>query len=221
MTTAVKPTIRARPILFSGPMVRAIFADKKTMTRRVMSPQPPDWITSFGFSCFTPTGHISGRGSYADKGPGEKFFRCKYGLNPEQLWVRETWSPDHAAFYPNFPVVYRADQMIGDWEIENGKVFSSEAKAFFPFKWRPSIFMPRCFCRIILEITSVKVERLQAITEDDAVAEGCDESLNYSARAHFARLWSEINRKRNGRRWVDNPWVWCVSFKRIATETTS
>src|SRR5690348_12362489 len=83
--------MRERPILFSAPMVRALLAGTKTQTRRAVTPQPPEWCTEFGYTAFTPTGSISGRGRYGNDGPAEKFFRCPYGIAGDRLWVRETW----------------------------------------------------------------------------------------------------------------------------------
>lgn len=98
-----------------------------------------------------------------------------------------------------------------------------------PFRWRPSLHMPRWASRIALDVVSVRVERLQAITEADAFAEGVeanpyvmcdgttDEAMSISARDNFRSLWDTINGKRPGCSWGDNPWVWVVEFRRITT----
>jgi len=150
--------------------------------------------------------------------------RCASGDTPsiygkylpgEQLWVRETWSADHAAFYPNFPVVYKAD--MAGFQIENGKVFSPEQNAWYPFRWRPSIHMPRWASRITLEVVSVRVERVQEISEADAKAEGvtrlnCGQLGMEKWSSAFRNLWIDINGHDS---WEQNPVVWVVEFRRI------
>ena len=188
-------TTKERPILFSGPMVRAILDGRKTQTRRVAKPLD---IT------------------------------CPYGSPGDRLWVRETWTPDHAAFYPHFPVCYRAG-FGPEYERKNGHVWSSEQNAWFPWKWRPSIHMPRWASRITLEITGVRVERLNDISEEDAIAEGIHQFAALSLWGNdpkgtpaklvggnpqeaFALLWESINGEGS---WALNPWVWVIEFKRV------
>ena len=222
-------TTKERPILFSGPLVRAILDGRKVQTRRIIKPQPPEWIESFGYTAFTPEGHISGRGYWkgapGDEGPGEKFFRCPYGKPGDLLWVRETWGtmPGHdhvkpSDFAPNgVQVYYRADNDKEDWRVE---------------RWRPSIFMPRWASRITLRVTGVRVERVQEITVDDAYGEGVswvmqDESaypfesyredgdpIRHPVILNFRKLWDEINAGR-GCGWDANPWVWVVEFEKV------
>ncbi len=123
---------------------------------------------------------------------------CPYGWIGDHLWVRETWAYDEPQ------VIYRCGY--------NGDKPPSG-------KWKPSIFMPRCASRITLEITGVRVERLQDITEEDAVKEGFEttaSSFNCSglfAREHFMNLWDFINGKKYP--WSANPWVWVIEYKRI------
>ncbi|MHB8109699.1 MAG: hypothetical protein ACYDHW_06675, partial [Syntrophorhabdaceae bacterium] len=163
----------------------------------VVKPQPPGWIDDFGFNCFTPKGSISGRGYYEGE-LAEKFIKMPY-LPGDTLWVRETWSADSTE------TIYRA--------THDGPPFGG--------KWRPSIFMPRKFSRITLDVTGVRVERLQEITEGDATKEGCtpsflDEFENVWPqpfyRWGFRKLWDSINGKKYP--WKDNPFVWVIEFKK-------
>ena len=111
------------------------------------------------------------------------------------LWVRETWSKDVNGDY-----VYRTNYG------------STEDDSFPPslFKWRPSIHMPKAAARIWLEVTDVRVERVQDITEEDAQAEGVD------SLADFIELWDKLNAKR-GYGWDTNPWVWVIEFRVVET----
>ncbi len=258
---AVAAEVCERPILFSGAMVRAILAGTKSATRRVVKPAPPAWVETFGVSIFTPNGRVSGRGVHPEHGASESFFRCPYGQRGDRLWVRETWSPDHANVYPCYPLVYRASAGLSDSDIgehatgctfESSGLKHSECLHCADFRWRPSIFMPRWASRLTLEVTEVRVQRVQEISEEDARAEGArftdygkrvhnlsadggrtyhktysqkdgwsmagaassDQCLS-TARTAFANLWDSINGSRPGCSWSANPWVWCVSFKRV------
>lgn len=223
MPTMLQRTVKERPILMSGPMVRALLAGRKTQTRRVVKPQPPTdgrWM---------PWEHSERPGYWFGYAPDGKVrndvgaklddcgWVCPYGSVGDRLWVRETWSPDHRNFYPNFPIVYRADNGV---TIESvGRVYSPEVDAWFAFRWQPSIHMPRWASRLTLEITSVRVERLQDISEDDAIAEGVDavsvadvpRQAAWTRRQDYARLWDHLNAKR-GYPWASNPWVWVIGF---------
>jgi len=144
---------------------------------------------------------------------------CPYGAPGDQLWVRETWQINHID-YDRGPapksrpldaeLLYRADGEFRDqFEIDEGGS-----------GWRPSIFMPRWASRISLEITGVRVERVQDISDADAKAEGVpegafDTGLTYvpSYVESFMNLWDAINAARAP--WDSNPWVWVVEFRRI------
>lgn len=193
--------MKERPILFSGPMVRAILEGRKTQTRRVVKRQ--------GDMEFDPADPHFGPYwlSYATEADGEDAkVRCPYGVPGDRLWVRETYceftedSPDRmgAGFY------YRAD-------LANQSDSAAETMRLNGVKWRPSIFMPRRASRILLEITGVRVERLQDISDDDCRAEGYDRSHAFP-REWFARLWASINGTGS---WAANPLVWVVSFQRV------
>lgn len=204
--------VKDRPILFSGPMVRAILEERKTQTRRVMKPQP---AFSDGGGCWYPgvpisiTGRMErclhyGNEAHFRKGVATDF--SPYGQPGDGLWVRETWvyRSKHARYY------YRADHM------------EPHSAPYAHNGWKPSIFMPREACRIKLEVARVRAERLQEISEEDALAEGsagvAPEDTFDSAIAEYAALWDSLNKKR-GFGWEVNPWVWVVEFKRWKGET--
>jgi hypothetical protein len=202
--------MRERPILFSAPMVRAILDGRKTQTRRALKPQPgPDWISPVSEgACGLMSGfNVGGR-----------------------LWVRESIRlverrSDETGLDADL-AVYTADEtatLLDTWPWKRDRL--------------PSIHMPRGLCRITLEVTGVRVERLHAITDDDAIAEGAqrfddipdpnpygqgarwsmesptstDECLG-SPRWAFANLWIKIN---GAESWDANPWVWVVAFRRV------
>ena len=186
-----------RPIIFSGDMVRAILDGRKTQTRRVMKPQPSPADVFVG-------DHGLGMGPQ---------FRCSYGQPGEHLWVRETMRGEYSPARNRYRVAYRdggqttwgnADaEWCGaqDWYTIAGT--SRQAT-----RWKPSIHMPRWASRLTLEITEVRVQRVQEISEEDAVAEGVD------IWADFRPLWDSINAKR-GFGWDANPWVWALTFKPV------
>ena len=189
------------PILFSGEMVRAIMEGRKTQTRRVIKPQPNDIRESpFVKSGIEDTHGYEIKRKYA---PGDK------------LWVRETWMPFTENGVRSGMAIYRATD-------------KPEQDGDRPLKWRPSIFMPRWASRITLEVVSVRVERVQDISEEDALSEGIsfwkpkemdnrpfEENFwtNYPQFA-FQNLWDSINAKR-GYGWDANPWVWVIEFRRV------
>jgi len=194
---------RERGILFSAPMVRAILDGRKTQTRRVVSPRPDR-----PFFCFpTPYTALFATEDEAVCEDGDER-RLPYGCAGDRLWVRETWDyfGGDECMYQQDPtaVIFRAYERADDVQR----------------RWRPSIFMPRWASRITLEIAEVRVQRLQELSEDDARAEGVDchhhaaGSDGPTYRASFQLLWDSINGKRAS--WDDNPWVWSLTFRRIA-----
>lgn len=209
--------VAERPILFSGAMVRAILDGRKTQTRRVVTGLPQ---TPHGYGVYFEDGgdewQFQPKDEDGDPGDGEVYFvKCPYGKPATVLWVRETWGQSNGVWddweyhrgKPDqlLPVVYRADNPTYGADDEY---------------WRPSIHMPRWASRITLEVTEVRVERLQDISEDEAVAEGYDcsglqEAATDVATVWFRTLWDEINAKRPGCSWEDSPWVWAITFRRI------
>lgn len=226
---------REYPILFSGELVRAIFAGRKTQTRRVVRPQPAAADEAFFWSSpSVPSTRKADEGLYTRDRSGLKFVqRSPFGVPGDRLWVRETWYCDHfrcrSPFGAHPPelireftapgmLAHRATHDCRDWEAgcpcDHGE-------------WRPSIHMPRWACRITLRVTDVRVERLQDISEADALAEGVaidkghayavaghEEWVHKTARGCFATLWDSIYRTKPGCAVADNPWVWVVSFER-------
>jgi hypothetical protein len=208
--------IKERPILFSGPMVRAILEGRKTQTRRVLDiekalhddanaerilewrEQNAEW---FGLCEYDTLANC----------------KCPYGQPGERLWVREAWA--RIVVGNQIDYLYRADTHAG-LEKRDGDQ-----------KWKPSIHMPRVACRLMLEITGVRVERLSEISFKDAIAEGIEVQKsetfgdtvyrNYtpgqmgmtkSAVYSYMTLWQSINGPGS---WDANPWVWVVEFKRV------
>ena len=219
--------MKERPIIFSAPMVRAILAGTKTQTRRVVKGAPHDWAPVQP-QAYSPTvidrrgDEQPGPAAYgAGNADGECWIRCPYGQPGTTLWVREAWARDDE----DGCLMYRADvgrEMYADaWE--QGRI-----EGVPRYRWRPSIHMPRWASRITLEITSVRVERLQDISEADAAAEGVTpkwepgfsgrlmEALGgfsfRPAASAYAELWESLH---GPGAWDANPWVWVVEFQRI------
>lgn len=219
-------------ILFNGPMVRAILERRKTQTRRVCRLQPHDaagmvwWPDGAG----TDTGTSGGA-------PGIYLKKCPYGELGDRLWVREAFAYsviDPEGLPPeddpeNYDIIYRSTYQQGGWWTDGE---GNAIKA----PWKPSIHMPRWASRITLEITGVRVERLQDISEEDARSEGiamrqisngdprtgcrdvfglsCDDNAwASSASQAYKDLWESIKGPGS---WESNPWVWVVEFKRVS-----
>lgn len=230
--------MKETPILFSGPLVRALLEGRKTVTRRLISPQPvrclPHSETIGQESNGDPIvmTHPLGWGwrprktwslFAADSLPGEfqrsMAYHSRYGQAGDRLWVKETWADlSRIELAGSFATAYRATSVDDSSTVE---LLDGSPRDVKVTAWRPSIFMKRERSRITLEITSVRVERLQEITEDDARAEGVDSAPFCKAGRpaglehveSFESLWDAINGKRAT--WESNPWVWVVAFKRI------
>ncbi|ESR71166.1 hypothetical protein T266_11105 [Pseudomonas aeruginosa VRFPA05] len=201
--------MKERPILFSGPMVRAILEGRKTVTRRVVKPQP-DFLGSM-VDPNTPFKTL-------DAGLHARI-TCPYGEPGDRLWVRETWGLQVRSYGGGAGefIVYRATNPDAIY------CRSSEGREY-PVKWKPSIHMRRHSSRILLEITAVRVERLQDISEKQALAEGVElegEGVCWAGAAgtasdspveSFRLLWELIN---GAGSWNATPWVWVVEFKRV------
>ena len=235
-------TPRERPLLMSGPLVVATLQGRKTRTRRVITPQPPEGVDRIVVERYVPA--IVDKFGELQPGPeifgaydlsGEWGVRCPYGEPGDRLWVRETWRPDRMrdgewdcdVFYAADGVTRRIDENTiseldgSDWirpkQADRGNV--------------PGIHMPRWASRLLLEVTEIRVERLHEITEDDAQAEGIvfdgrwwlgaphpikgHAKVFPTAVQAFQSLWNAINGKRCGCAWDDNPHVWVVGFEVI------
>lgn len=234
--------MKERPILFSAPMVRALLDGSKTQTRRVIKPHPRD--DAF---CLLDHGegwwpYRSEDGESANVDNMEYPFVCPYGQPGDRLWVRETWQgplfddkQDH--LYREDPTPFQNPQHCV-YAADGG-----DAPEFMTMddelvcRWRPSIHMNRWASRILLEVVSVRVERLNDCSKSDALAEGihsyehfwrdCEYSIpdiayepvkgariRYSCPVQaYQALWESIN---GAGSWDANPWVWVVEFKRVA-----
>lgn len=220
-----------KPILFSGSMVRAILNGNKTQTRRVMKPQPDRIIDGMPLYC----------GDKANKLP-----HCPYGKTGDTLWVRETWRVGAwHELVPKICIDYRADGHVDTvWRnctVEQWLKFKQESiddaiedgydRRHAPTRWRPSILMFRWASRITLKVKSVRIERLNDISDEDAAAEGLEsvphdghdrpyyrndrwpKGLAHSSpRFVFSGLWESINGQGS---WDKNPWVWVVDFEKV------
>lgn len=200
--------MKERPILFSGEMTRAILDGRKTQTRRVVQP-------GLGWK-------NSDIKAFSELGPG--FFQLR--TFPDTAWTPSEDEP--AASVMGIPCPYgKPGDLLYVREsfwihmLSNGETIVRYAatEKSTPSRLRPAIHMPRSASRLTLEITEVRVERLQDISERDAWAEGFHnpegENRNYPDRARywFRNLWDSLNGKKHP--WESNPWVWVVSFRRV------
>ena len=215
--------MKERPILFSGAMVRAILSGQKTQTRRVVKGMALEWLHP---GMFTP--------EYVAH---PENFLCPYGLPGDRLWVRESWGFRGSRISTEWPgiqkvdIEYRADGQRSDYErpanddsgIPKQRPCREDEDYIEDYyngyltrywkQWRPSIHMPRWACRIVLEIVSVRVERLHLISRGDAMEEGCpfpNMAGEDDPRQWFLELWESINGPESC---AANPWVWVVEFK--------
>ncbi len=230
--------MKSVPLSFKAPMVRALLAGTKTQTRRVMADQPKTAPTVWKAGLNRSMSRVAMAASWEEGGDLYSCL-CPYGVPGDRLWVRETWAPDppiddswassgwsgcgrridgvpERFRHPHF-CIYAADWLHG------------------PVTWRPSIHMPRWASRITLELSTVRVERLQDISEADAIAEGVsheprclpdDDAAAFHRIgpvagdsfpiARYAALWDSINGPCS---WEENPWVWVIAFRRISGST--
>ncbi len=210
--------MKERPIIFNDAMVRAILAGTKTQTRRIVKPQPADgwafdvppllgWIRSLH--------RFRGRyGALIHRGLGTNFpetdlIPCPFGQPRDRLWVREAWRTSKVA-----------DELKPSMLVGGGySPIWHEARDDVPFhpskfgRLRPSMHMPRWASRITLEITGVRVERVQDIGVVGAYAEGIPENSETRMPVYeFTRLWRSLYGDAG---WIENPWVWVIEFRRV------
>lgn len=220
--------MKARPILFSAPMVRALLAGTKTQTRRVVnvpgrdpSANKPGVHAPIEPYHHAPSGNWNFVLSATGHGLGDPF-RCPYGVPGDRLWCRETWrapsSCDHLS--PRSIADSEGVRFVADETVGAGPGYG---------KKRPGMFMPRWASRLTLEITEVRVERLQDISLNDVRAEGCEVRAFWLFGAEAAerqriganvyrQLWEQIN---GAGSWDANPWVWALTFKSVSDEAPS
>lgn len=223
-----------RGMIFNAEMVRAILEGRKTQTRRVLATYQdavkfcPEWDVN-GKQIFI----VLGEKDHTGMNPVITAIPCPFGQQGDRIWVRETWATlgneDGCCVDWNDNLckgdeksaarIYRAscEQRPGDyglWSIPDDadwKPHTDNQK--FEGAWRPSIHMPRWASRILLEITDVRVERLNSITESDAEAEGVtDTGFGDLLVDGFRYLWKSIYGDGS---WQANPWVWVIEFKRV------
>lgn len=245
-------TTKERPILFNGPMVRALLDGGKTQTRRIVKPQA-DARTTEVFQGADGIWRFSYPTARAPVSHADWDVRCPYGVPGDQLWVRESWQYNNWTEdgYPwigykangetrlcnRIPDCEWADRLTEVWErLSSQENYSIDGLAA-DRKWRPSIHMPHWASRLMLEIACVRVERLQDISEADAVAEGLETMAQHNPIGTptgktlalnpwipnespvwdtpigaYRSLWESINGTDS---WVLNPWVFVVEFKAI------
>lgn len=212
--------MKERPILFSGPMVRAILDGRKTQTRRIVKPAPSTDTTEILHSegCewrewFPLDGNMH---------PKSWQIRCPYGQKGDQLWVKENFHLGEYVKGPNAQgaaIAYAEGKTtcfrhMTDAEMERCRL-KPDPRPWAESRTIPSIHMPRWAGRVTLEITAIRVERLQDISEVDAKAEGIDipaDSYEGKGWMAFKALWLSINGRES---WDANPFVWVVEFQRI------
>ena len=180
-----------KPILFSDDMVRAILSGRKTQTRRPLKPQPDDDAKIM----IGEVGSSKGVAYIGDSTSGGYVTRVvsPYGKVGDLLWVREAFT----LTVPNEKPMYRAT-----WKNPDG------------IKWTSSIHMPRWASRITLEITDIRIERVQEITEEEAISEGFFLDDGVSEVYCFSEAWDSLYAKK-GLGWYANPWVWVLTFRRV------
>ena len=230
-----------KPIIFSGEMIRAILDGRKTQTRRVVKGR------QFQALCNGDRDTMTFQDQFGDNRNIAEL--CPYGQPGNRLWVRETFAIEtnfnasiidyHPPFNDGRPVKKVTDETFGDyWEqvhyratdptpalcCEEDDCRQCEINGEGPH-WSPSIHMHRWASRITLDVTGVRIERLQDISDQDAQKEGCDcrdtGPLKFSgpivvymtSKAKFLTIWNSLYKKKD--RWEDNPWVWVITFKRI------
>ncbi|HGE6721926.1 TPA: hypothetical protein ACGB01_002122 [Serratia marcescens] len=227
--------MKERPVIFNSEMVRAILDGRKTQTRRVINPQP----TLSERTGFNWKGAAYGIGStYRDtiRNFSNCFKTCPFGQVSDRLWVRETFAV--LGNEDGCPIDWNGNLIKGD-EKQAARIYKAscwqepgnyglwsipDRDTQYEGTWRPSIHMPRWASRITLEITAVRVERLNDISEEDAKAEGVAPSQHIITppealyRVGFLKLWQSIYGEES---WRVNPWVWVIEFRRVGGSDAS
>lgn len=230
--------MKERPILFSSAMINAILGNRKSQTRRIIKPQPES-VDHINHKMIPYNGSIEFL---------QKNLKCPYGQTGYVLWVRETWRIVGWWDGEPFKIQFKDGEVIKDIYLDESRAedyniqctdeclaagLKSDSDCAFhftyencPTKWRPSIFMPKIASRLKLKVTNIRVERLQDITEEDAIAEGITmtntphkgwywmENVYSTDTATYAyeKLWESINGKDS---WEKNSWVWVIEFEKL------
>lgn len=243
--------MKERPIIMQGCSVNAVLDGRKTQTRRVIVMNGDFVLLDYGKGWW-PYKSDDGESemvqvrrhgkTYLDEVP----LNCPYGVPGDRLWVKETWCPLKDPFHFQNPALSRGYLLdMGGRPQRNGSAYradcderdgeSERCRTELGYKWHSPLFMPRWASRLTLEVTDVRVQRVQEISTQDAIAEGIrfDDVSGYwlggihnvkgtptvhpTARLAFKSLWNSINAKR-GYSWEVNPWVWALTFKKIDAE---
>jgi hypothetical protein len=228
MSTQVE--VKESPIIFSGPMVRAILDGRKTQTRRVIVFR--DGGKPFHFDNNEPLHSWNFDAATGKFYLGASTFNCPYGRRGDRLWVRETWATGFNAKFHDEHGLSAPDYLVDPTTRESLIVYAADRQ--FPMlineefmaehdhvAWRPSIHMRRTASRITLEITNVRVERLQDVSQTDCIAEGIPPlpRRDWIVITDFHKQWDSINAKREYS-WESNPWVWVIEFRRLNANNT-
>lgn len=204
-----------RPMLFSGPMVRALLEGRKTQTRRLLKPQPEPWRDFYLEGGCQQSDWSFVTGLRTDDG-----VRYRFGIWMHSAFHESRFQP--LPYAPGGLIWVRESGLFSDLGFEQDCAFRADGEPdqswTRPIRWRPSIYMPRWASRLTLEVIDVRIERLQDISEADALAEGAwawaedhdAARVMDSAREAYAHLWDDLNAKRAP--WAMNPWVVALTF---------
>ena len=238
--------MKERPIIMSAESVQAILDGRKTQTRMVVK-------VANGMPCGVGV-HFDGKTKglkafYINANGDINDYRCPHGQKGDRLWVKETFlnyqlllarkgkghAPDYYEEYFDGEFAYKSDGYNTVKSFKRDKIIMTDGCIDCEVdgnKWKSPLFMPKKASRLTLEITNVRVERLQDITEDDAIAEGIklnksefnnsyqckdyldDENFYFDAKGSYESLWDKLNAKR-GYSWDSNPFVWVIEFRRV------
>jgi len=211
--------MKTRPIIFGAESIHGILDGSKTQTRRVIKPQPPDGTDYVLAGEDGPHALCISTREGGEFGAGiDPWRRCPYGRSGDRLWVREThyrWTGCNDA--PSGWVQSPAGERY------NARGYSPDQDDLHDIACAcvkvTSRYMPRWASRITLGVVCVGVERVQDISRDDAIAEGCPmptqrKGMHHWPEVQFGSLWDRLNAKR-GYPWVANPWVWVIEFKKL------
>jgi len=185
-----------RPILFTPENAQKCHEGTKTQTRRIIKPQPISisWFEHQNGWCARVREDTGSAES-----PAYVMVPCPYGIVGDRMWVRETWAK-------------RGEMQSAIFKAEEKRAIG----AYGCVKWKPSIHMPKWACRTWLEITEIRVQRLQEISEDDCYAEGLQRGMvddrSDAMQSWYRELWESINGPGS---WATNPWVWAITFRKV------